>query len=53
MRANGLRTLFSSHACCIPIYLYEIANMMMTDKAYAGVYLRGALCHGPVPFSKK
>ena len=33
--------LFLSHIYCIPIYLHEIANIMITDKAYAGAYLGG------------
>ena len=31
--------LFSSHVYCIPIYLHKIANIILTDNAYAGAYL--------------
>ena len=34
---------FSSHIYCITIYLYKIANMMITDKAYARAYLGGGI----------
>ena len=44
-----LLKLFSSHIHCIPIYLYKIANIIITDKVYAGAYLGGILCLAPPP----
>ena len=41
--------LFSSHIYCIPIYFYKTTNMMITDKAYAGAYLGGAVVPCPLP----
>ena len=54
-----LLKLFLSHVYCIPIYLSKIANIMITDEAYAGLYsgVGGIVpCHPPfltLPFSKK
>ena len=44
--------VFSSHVYCIPIYLYKIANTMITDKAYAGAYLKAhwPIVPSPPPF---
>ena len=51
-----LLKLFSSHVYCFPIYLYKIANAMITDKAYAGASLGRVIVPCPplltLPFSK-
>ena len=44
-----LLKLFSSDIYCIPIYLHKIANIMITDKAYARAYLGGRCAMAP-PF---